>query len=111
MTTTQHYIDRAKERQALNERRAERAAELAWSRGKAVDDMPSREGNFMRTKQGEGIKVIFYNDFLYIFTEESKCITMYEAPGWFGRKRHFDGKEKIRNVKKYMRNCCMAEAS
>ena len=51
---------------------------------------------------------IAYNNFCYIVSEEGFCVTLYPLPVWFGKKKHFNGKERIRNMKAYARNYAMA---
>lgn len=45
-----------------------------------------------------------YDDFCYIFAaDHDTCITTFPLPKWFNRGLACDGKERIRNVRKYQR--------
>ena len=102
--TTCHSIDRAKERAGLNERKATKMIEQALKRGKSANEFNSMEKSYLE-KQGQGnCTAIAYNNFCYIVNENGFCVTLYPLPVWFGKKKRFDGKEKIRNPKKYRKN-------
>lgn len=99
--TTYHSIDRAKERAGLNERKATKMIEHALERGKSASDFSSMEKNFLESGGHNGCTAIAYNNFCYIVNENGICVTLYPLPTWFGKKKHFNGKEPIRNYKKY----------
>ncbi len=99
-----HSYERAKERAGMNTAQADRFMRHAYERGKTSEMMPRREREYMEKKEILGdCRTIFYNDFFFIFNMDGVCITLYESPAWFGKKNHYAGKEKIRNVKKYIR--------
>jgi len=101
---TRHCLIRAKERLNKNHKDVNRLVKLASVRGKdACDFTSSFEKNFMRKgyKKSSAMKV--YNNVCYIFNENHKCVTLYRVPSWFLKKKHFNGKERIRNIKKYLR--------
>ena len=102
--TTYHSIDRAKERAGLNERKATKMIELALERGKSASDFSSMEKSYLDSEGYDGCTAIAYNNFCYIVNENGICVTLYPLPAWFGKKKRFDGKEKIRNPKKYSKN-------
>lgn len=101
---TCHSLERAIERLGLNENEAIRFTKMALARGKESKDMPKNEKQYMESKQVEiGIRTVYYNGIMLVFNSWDECITMYEAPSWFGRKKHYDGKQEIRDAKKYIR--------
>lgn len=105
MMTTQHYLERAHERFGLNISEAVRLLERADERGKYAREMPSTEAAYMRAKKiAAGCDPVFYNNIIFMVSPEGNCITAYPAPEWFGKKQHFCGKEKVRNVRRYYRN-------
>lgn len=99
-----HSIERVKERIGYNKRNAEKQIERAIARGKTADQFTSWEREYLQGECGESTIAIAYDNFCYIVSEVGKCITVYPLPIWFGRKKHFDGKERIRNMKSYSRN-------
>ena len=107
-TATIHSIDRAKERAGINERKAHKMIGLALTRGKTAEDFTSWERDYLRGECKENTIAIAYNNFCYIVNETGFCVTLYPLPAWFGKKKHFNGKERIRNMKIYSRNYAMA---
>lgn len=99
--TTWHGLQRAKKRMGLNERKAESYISNAISRGKGADDFSSWEKNYLLNESNGTTKAVAYNNFCFILGAENVCVTMFPLPNWFGKKKAFDGKEKIRNRKKY----------
>ena len=103
---TYHSIVRSKERaHRKNLRSAEKNISLALQRGKEAEDFSSWERTFLSGKGHDSQKAIAYNQFCYIFSDEDVCITLYRLPAWFGRKKPYHGKERIRDIKKYQRYC------
>ena len=101
---TLHSILRAKERAGKNYDEAIRFTELAFRNGQRAEDLPSKERRYLESKATEpSLSAIHYNGYIFIVQDEELCITLYMAPSWFLRKQHYDGKKKVRNVKKYMR--------
>ena len=45
-----------------------------------------------------------YQDAIYIFSADGVCVTLYPVPRWFGTRRNYDGKERIRNVRRFFRD-------
>ncbi len=105
---TAHSVERAKERANLNEKKALKNISKALERGKTADQFSSWERSYLEGECKCGTTAIAYNGFCYIVGEYGQCITLYPLPSWFGNKKHFDGKEKIRNYKKYCRNNLMS---
>ena len=110
MTTTTfsaatfHSLDRAKERVGVKGKQAEKMIRLAVERGKGAECFTSQEKRYLEIASSKGENAVAYNNFCYIINEYGMCITMYPLPGWFGKKKRFDGKKKIRDLKKYSRN-------
>lgn len=98
-----HSIVRAKERLGYNEKNAIKQINRALERGKTADEFASWEKNYLQNEGSETTYAIAYNNFCYIVGDDGICVTMYALPNWFGKKKHFNGKEKIRNVKAYTR--------
>ena len=104
-TATYHSIERSKERLGLNERRAEKTIQLAIERGKFYDDFDSsRERKFLEQHTDSNAYAVAYNGFCYIISNTGFCITLYELPVWFGKKKRYEGKTKIKDYKKYTQN-------
>lgn len=107
MTTsmaTLHSLDRAKERLGFNEKKAMKMINLALTRGKTAEDFTSWEREFLMGEARDEAIAIAYNNYCYIVNKDGFCITMYPLPAWFGKKKHFYGKERIRNMKAFSRN-------
>ena len=100
-----HGVDRAKDRCNMkNVRMAERNAVRAMQRGKRAEDYTSWEREYLGKEALGDCMAVAYNDYCYIFNPDGVCVTMYHLPAWFGKKKRFDGKERIRNYKRYCRN-------
>ena len=102
--TTRHSLERAKERMGCNAKKAVRMIRLALERGKCAEDFTSMEREFLERHSADDYNAIAYNDFCYIFDKLGACLTMYQLPSWFCKKKNFNGKERIRNPKAYSRN-------
>lgn len=101
-TVSKHYINRAKERTTIKNRRTnERIADLALLRGKRSENYNHREQKYLSNREGRDCLAIAYNGFCYIFSQEHCCITTYALPEWFGKRPHYAGKVIIRDFKKY----------
>ena len=105
MTTnfaTTHSITRAKERCGMkNPQTAARNINLALQRGKCADAFTSRERDYLGSISRDNCTALAYNNFCYIVNEYGVCVTLYPLPAWFGKKKRFDGKTKIRDYKQY----------
>lgn len=102
--TTKHCVDRMKDRLGVNERKAEKRILDAIERGSTAEAFSSWERSFLAKEAHGDCTALAYNGYCYIVNANKVCITLYPLPAWFGKKKHFDGKEKIRNVKKYYNN-------
>ena len=103
MKITKHGKSRAKERKGVkNHCSMERCIRLALERGKGVNDFKSREREYLINKQN--VKAVVYDGFCFLFGADDTLITLYPLPIWFANKKQYDGKEKIRNPKKYYRH-------
>lgn len=102
--STVHCLDRAKERAGFNERKAEKMIELALKRGKRAQDFSSWEHDYLCAEACDECIAVAYNGYCYIINPEGFCITLYPLPAWFGKKKHFNGKERIRDYKKYCKS-------
>ena len=104
-TKSIHSMERARERCNLkNDEVAARSIDLAYERGRSAGDLASWERNFLLSKSQGNCSAVAYNNYCYIMSDTGVCVTVYELPRWFGRKKHFDGKARIRDYRKYMRN-------
>ena len=101
--TTRHSIQRAHERLGLNEKRAQRVIALAYTRGKRLGDYRGSDFRYLRSLCEEGHEAVVYQDAIYIFSPDGVCVTLYPTPRWFGTRRNYDGKERIRNVRRFFR--------
>ena len=99
-----HSLERAKERTGLSENAVERQISRALRKGKGADSFASWERKYLKNESYGDCNAIAYDGYCYIVSSTGFCITMYPLPNWFGKKKHFDGKEKIRNIKSYLRN-------
>ena len=102
---TIHGVSRVKELcNVKNVRSAEKNVTLAVQRGKRAKDCTSWEREYLSKEAYDNCIAIAYNNFCYIINTDGICVTLYPLPAWFGKKKHFDGKERIRNYKQYCRN-------
>ena len=100
-----HSIIRMEQRQGMKEEQAKRQIKNAMHRGKRAEEFSSWEHNYLATLcNSKEVYPVAYNGGCYIFTNEGVCVTMHNLPKWFGKKKRFDGKEKIKNAKKYFNN-------
>ena len=101
-----HGQKRAKKRFGIGYEKADSHFEEAKLYGKYVDDYEYRsdEYDYLLSKQRKnGNKAVAYNGVLYIFDGDI-CITMFSLPSWFDRKKHYEGKQQVRNPKAYIRH-------
>ena len=109
---TAHAIRRTQERAGKKERSSEEFIEKALKYGKPPGAFFANERNFLKAKETKGdCSILVYQSFIFIVDNDGRCVTMYAVPKWFGKKRCYDGKIKIKNLKKYLRfNCIPDEA-
>lgn len=102
---TYHSLDRVKDRQNVkNKRAAKRVIARAIEKGKRAEDFSSWERDYLLNEARDDCIAIAYNGFCYIVNHHDVCVTLYPLPAWFGKKKHFDGKERIKDYKKYQQN-------
>ena len=99
-----HSVERAKERLGISEKLAEKNISRAIRKGKNADSFSSSERTYLKKEGRDGCTAIAYDGYCYIINKNGFCVTVYELPAWFGKKKHFNGKERIRNLKVYTRN-------
>lgn len=102
--TTLHSLERAKERMGMNKKVAIKQIRLALERGKTFEEFTSWEKNYLGKEAYGNCRAVAYNGYCYIFNDKDYCVTMYPLPIWFGKKKHFDGKNRIKNYKAYSKN-------
>lgn len=93
VVTTKHYLERAKERTGLNERRARKVLQAAVERGITSENCKcSSDRRFLANRTTDNSKAIAYNGWCYILSEDmERCITVLPLPRDFGRKkRHYE---------------------
>ncbi len=100
---TQHAQEITRKRTGLPERRARRFLENGLGRAKEAEDYSGRQRAYLKWRGRNGCTALAYNGCCLIRSADGRCVTAYPLPEWFRRRQHYDGKEKIRNVKKYMR--------
>lgn len=104
-TKSIHSIERARERCNLKSNEAAaRRIDLAYERGSCASDLTSWERSFLLGKSHDNCRVVAYNNDCYIISDTGVCVTVFQLPRWFGKKKHFHGKEHIRNYRKYVKN-------
>ena len=100
---TNHGYKRMKERCNIkNHKTANKNIELAFKRGRRVNDFCSLECNYLISKEFDSCYAVAFNSYCYIFNQSNACVTVYALPKWFNKKKQYVGKRKIRNPKKYM---------
>lgn len=102
---TFHSIERAKKRMGINEKKANRVITNAVEKGKRVEDLSSWERNYIGHEAKGDVNAIAFNGYCYIVNEDGFCVTMYKLPKWFDKKKHYNGKERIRKFKAYSKYC------
>ena len=103
-TASNHSLARAKERAGLNAKRAQRVISLALYNGKSAEDYSGKESKYLQNKSTRNCTAVAYQGFCMIISDTTyACVTMYQLPNWFGKSTRYDGKEKIRNLRKYNR--------
>lgn len=112
---TNHSLRRAKERAGLNMASAQKVICNARERGLGPWDFTGFEREYLIGKQNQHEYAVAYQGKCFVFSDSGVCITVLELPGWFGRKKYYDRKERIRNLKKYsshypeygLTSCCL----
>lgn len=106
---TAHSLDRAKERLHKNRKEAYSYINKALTRGRSAEEFTSLERTYLENVQNRyrGRKTIVYDRNCFILTADAQiCLTVFPLPLWFGRKKQFEGKTRIRNPKRYYNRYC-----
>lgn len=101
-----HGWVRTMERTDKSDRQALRMIQNAWSRGKSIDQLKfKKQRKYVASRYSllldgyTNLKV--YCDHLFIFSATGCLITMYPLPKNFSKKRSYDGKTMVRDIRKY----------
>lgn len=103
---TRHCMNRVEDRRGLKGNSAKKLVENAKIAGKTDEDFSGREKYFLKSKGEYKCVARYYSGFIFIFSLDNVCITMYQAPEWFGKAGRYDGKREIRDSRKYFVNYC-----
>ncbi len=98
---TEHSIRRTSERTGFRGESAVRFIENGMSRGKTAADFTQDENEYLSRIPYDNCTAMAYNGYCLIISDKGDCVTVYRLPEWFGKKRFYDGKTRIRNVKRY----------
>lgn len=101
---TRHYLDRAKERAGLNEKKAEKILQTVIIRGTTANECKwSSDRKFMMNRESDNARAYAYNGMCYILNENlDVCITVVELPRDFGKKKSGYAHKKMSDPK-YLR--------
>jgi hypothetical protein len=94
-------LEQLKNQTGINRKKATTYIKKAIQRGKGAESFTSWERRYLKDGVSNGYRAVAYDGYCYIISSDGVCVTLYPLPRWFGKKKRFDGKEKIRNVKKY----------
>lgn len=88
---SKHSLDRAKEREGLNEKRARKMMDLARQRGiRSHECRWMVDKNFLESKCNEEVEAVAYNGFCFILDRNTQnCITVFQLPKDFGKKKTY----------------------
>lgn len=98
---SEHSVIRANERTPYTGKAAIRFIENGIRRGKTAEHFTQKENRYLVSQSREGCIAKAYEGFCFIVNELQVCVTLYRLPEWFGRKRYYDSKAPVRNVKRY----------
>lgn len=101
---TNHGYERAEQRLGLTKEQADRKIRNVLAKGRDYTKFTSKEKQYLRSQERKGARAFAYDGFCYIIADDNVCITTYRLPSWFGKSRNYDGKTKIKNLKKYNQN-------
>ena len=103
--TTYHALQRTSERTGLSINSSQRFITNALERGRQAADFTAKEREYLQRRETEGkCRTVVYNSYCLIVGDGGCCITMFPLPKWFGKKL-YDGKQEVRNARKYIRYC------
>ena len=100
---TQHALIRTMERTGLNNDAADKLIPKALERGKGLESFSANARKLLASKSRDGCRAIVYNGYCYIVNEKGICVTMYDISDRIKQNRHYDGKQRVRDVMKYRR--------
>ncbi|MBQ8947740.1 MAG: hypothetical protein IJ058_13170 [Lachnospiraceae bacterium] len=91
-----HSIGRAKERAGLSRKKAEKMMNLARERGIGFEDCRwSLDRTFLLNRTNDVAVALAFNGYCFIFRRgTAECITMYQLPNHFGKKKTFYGSNR-----------------
>ena len=98
---TYHGMERTKERLGLKFRDACRRHELAAERGKGSECFKGMEREYLKTRSSDDHRAVAFDGNCYILGVDNAVITIFPLPSWWMKKKNYNGKERIRNIKKY----------
>ncbi len=98
---TKHSVVRANERTPYNGKAAVRFIENGIARGKTAEEFKQKEREYLKNCAYNNCVAKAYNGFCLIISSDGDCVTLFRLPDWFGKKRYYNGKNQIRNIKKY----------
>ncbi|MGN1019216.1 MAG: hypothetical protein ACI4O7_02480 [Aristaeellaceae bacterium] len=106
--SSRHGFVRTMERTGATDRQALRMIRNAWERGKRAEQLPYPQQRSYVARYDSMLldgrtNLRVYGNYLFIFTAGGRLITMHQLPQTFSRKRVYDGKTRVRDVKKYSR--------
>ena len=110
LSISKHALERTMERTTLNENQAKRFIGNAFERGCKKDELPMAWQKKYITQTERDLyngltDVRVYNNYIFIFSATKVLITMYPLPEFFSKKKYFNGKSPIRNIRKFNRIC------
>lgn len=101
--TTYHSLERICERTGCNKKSAPRIIENAFYRGARSSSFTGKEKEYMQNliKDPEQYECVYYNNAVFIFAFPGICVTVLNAPKWFGKKKQYTNKKVgIRNAQR-----------
>ena len=98
---TPHALARAKERRGYNAKKALNWIKKALERGRDYTFYAAQERRYLREEGKGACFALAYDGFCFIRNARGVCMTLYELPRDFGKKKHYVGKTAIRDDKKY----------
>ena len=104
-----HGLIRTMERTGKDEELAQKKIEDAWCKGFQAKAQALERARRRRKRLGcaedtlSATYELIYREYLFIFTEDRELITMYRLPRGYFHRHFYDGKQQIRNIRKYSR--------
>ena len=99
---TPHALARAKERRGYNAKRALFWIKKALERGRDYTFYAAQERRYLREEGKGACFALAYDGFCFIRNARGVCVTLYELPRDFGKKKSYVGKTALRHRKKYI---------